>query len=83
VTNQNEPLEEGTVICECSPTTNPGCPAGDHAEGHPIPATWRVSEPDDHEDFFYLCSPCTAAATARRGLDGYVFDLLEKAGGTA
>lgn len=75
--------DDETVACECSPTTNPGCELGTHAEGHMVPAHWRVSEPDDHDDFVYLWAPCTGAATARKGLDGYVFELLEQVGGDA
>jgi hypothetical protein len=74
---------ENVVVCECSPEVNPGCELGSHEEGHVVPAQWRVSEPDDPDDFFYLCNLCTKAATDRRGVEGYVFEVLEQAGGMA
>ena len=36
--------EDEVVYCECAPDVNPGCLLGDHAEGHMVPADWRVSE---------------------------------------
>ena len=69
--------EDNVVYCECSPGINPGCPLGDHAQGHMVPADWRVSELGDYDEFRYLCTACKEALARRPAAqDEYRFEVL-------
>ena len=70
-------FHDNVVYCECEPVLNPGCPLGDHAQGHMVPADWRISEIDDYAAFRYLCTPCKEALARRPAAqDEYRFEVL-------
>ena len=74
-------LGDDTVVCECSPAVNPGCGSdtgfGSHAEGHLVPAEWRVAPQDSPDDFVHLCTPCKAHLAGQPGAMNLSFELLE------
>ena len=68
--------DDEVVFCECAPDVNPGCILGDHAEGHMVPADWRVSEAASYDDFRYLCTRCKESF-AQQAKDGeYRFEVI-------
>jgi hypothetical protein len=68
--------EEDFVCCECSPGNNPACDAG-HPQRHIVEAEWRISEVDDRDDFFYLCTPCKDSRVRAPGAQELSFEGLE------
>ena len=68
--------EDEVVYCECAPDVNPGCLLGDHAEGHMVPADWRVSEATSYDDFRYLCTRCKESLAQQANAAEYRFEVL-------
>ena len=71
-----ETFDDEVVYCECAPDVNPGCLLGDHAEGHMVPADWRVSEAASYDDFRYLCTRCKESFAQQAKAAEYRFEVL-------
>lgn len=66
------------VVCECSPAVNPTCVTGPHGEGHSDQAAWRVSQADEPDEFFYLCTPCKESREAAPDAAAFRFVLIDE-----
>jgi hypothetical protein len=64
------------VICECSPAVNPTCAIGPHGERHRDEAAWKVSEANDRDEFFYLCTPCKESRETAPDAAGFRFVMI-------